>query len=383
MITKLKKNKLLLLLVLGLCIFGMFMIYSASCYSAKSNYGDSFHFVKKQLFGFLLGLGLFFVMVKIDYHKFVKFRWYIMGGALILLALVFVPFIGISSNGARRWIGIGGLTLQSSEVAKFAYVIFVSCYMSKEYKKMTTLKGMLVPLMMGGCTCLLVLLEPNLSVTLCIGSVMLLMLLVGGIQIKHLVMLLIPALCLVPILIVIEPYRLQRLTAYLNPWASPKEEGFQLIQSLYSLGAGGWFGLGYLNSRQKYLFLPFSESDFILSIIGEEFGFVGIILLCIVYLLVIREGIRIALNATDRLGAYLSFGIVCVIAVQMLINFAVVTGSIPPTGIPLPFISAGGTSLSVFMGAIGILVGVEQKQIEATKVKVRKNKVRIKNKKTA
>lgn len=383
MVAKLKKNKLLLILVLGLCVFGMFMIYSASCYSAKSNFGDSFHFVKKQLFGFLLGLVLFFAMLKVDYHKFVKFRWYIMGGALLLLILVFVPFIGISSNGARRWIGVGGVTLQSSEVAKFAYVIFVSCYMSKEYKKMTTFKGMLVPLMMGGCTCLLVLMEPNLSVTLCIGSVMLLMLLVGGIRIKHLFMLLIPALLLVPILIVIEPYRLQRLTAYLNPWASPKEEGFQLIQSLYSLGAGGWFGLGYLNSRQKYLFLPFSESDFILSIIGEEFGFVGIILLCIVYLLVIREGIKIALNATDRLGAYLSFGIVCVIAVQMLINFAVVTGSIPPTGIPLPFISAGGTSLSVFMGAIGILVGIDQTQTQNVKVKVRKNKVRIKNKKMA
>lgn len=380
MLAKIKKNKILLLLVLGLCVFGMFMIYSASCYSAKSNYGDSFHFVKKQLFGFALGLILFFVMLKVDYHKFVKLRWYIMGGALILLILVFVPFIGITSNGARRWIGIGGISLQSSEVAKFAYVIFVSCYMSKEYKKMTTFKGMIVPLLAGGCTCLLVLLEPNLSVTLCIGCVMLLMLLVGGIRIKHLVMLAIPALALVPILIVMEPYRLQRLTAYLNPWASPKEEGFQLIQSLYSLGAGGWFGLGYLSSRQKYLFLPFSESDFILSIIGEEFGFVGIIVLCLVYLLVIREGIKIALNAQDRLGAYMSFGIVCVIAVQMLINFAVVTGSIPPTGIPLPFISAGGTSLSVFMGAIGILtnIGAKENQIEPEFGKKTKRRIKLK-----
>ena len=358
MLTKIKKSKVLVLCVLGLCIFGMFMIYSASCYSAKVNYGDAFHFVKKQLFGFVLGIGLFFLALKVDYHRLVKIRWYIIGGAVILLVLVFVPFIGISSNGARRWIGFGGLTLQSSEVAKFAYVIFVACYMSKEYKKIPTFQGMIVPLLVGGCICLLVLLEPNLSVTLCIGCVMLCMLLVGGIRMKHLLMLSIPALLLVPILIIIEPYRLQRLTAFLNPWGSPKDEGFQLIQSLYSLGAGGWFGLGYLGSRQKYLFLPFSESDFILSIIGEEFGFVGIVVLCIAYLVVIKEGIKIALHTKDRLGAYMSFGIVCVIAIQTLINFAVVTGSIPPTGIPLPFISAGGTSLSVFLGGIGLLVSI-------------------------
>ncbi len=382
MVTKLKKNWLLLLLVLGLIIFGMMMIYSASSYSAQQNYGDSFHFVKKQLFGFVLGIVLFFIAAKIDYHKFVKFRYYIIGFAVIMLILVFVPFIGISSNGARRWVGFGPISIQSSEIAKFAYVIFVSCYMSMHYKKMSTWKGFLPPLMVGGLICVLVLLEPNLSVTLCIGCVMLIMLLVGGIRLKHLLILAIPALLLVPVLIIIEPYRLQRLTAFLDPWASPKDEGFQLIQSLYSLGAGGWFGLGYGNSRQKYLFLPFSESDFILSIIGEEFGFIGIIVLCLVYLLIIREGIRIALNAQDRLGAYMSFGIVCVIAVQMLINFAVVTGSIPPTGIPLPFVSAGGTSLSVFMGVIGILCNVSNNEVNKeenknkTSSKIKKRKLK-------
>lgn len=352
------KCKTIIILTLCLCIFGMLMIYSASYYGAEIRYGDSFYFVKKQLIGFVLGLALFFFALFFDYHKFYKLRWYIIGGSLLLLALVFVPGFGITSNGARRWIGLAGFTIQSSEIAKFGFVIFAACYLSKNYEKMKTFKGTFPILISGGLTCLLILLEPNLSVTLCVGIVMLAMLFVGGIRWKHFLIILIPALALVPVLIIMEPYRLQRLTAFLNPWANPQEEGFQLIQSLYSLGGGGLFGVGLFNSRQKYLFLPFSESDFIFSIIGEEFGYVGCILLCIVFVILIAQGIKIAMNANDRLGSYLAFGITMIIATQLLINIAVVTGSIPPTGIPLPFISAGGTSLSVFMGAIGILCNV-------------------------
>jgi cell division protein FtsW len=175
---------------------------------------------------------------------------------------------------------------------------------------------------------------------------------------KHFIILSIPALALVVGLILIEPYRLDRLMAFLNPWANPKEEGYQLIQSLYSLGAGGLFGVGLFNSRQKYLFLPFAESDFIFAIIGEELGFVGALLVISIYIIIIALGIKISLNAKDRLGTYLASGITSVIAIQLLINIAVVSGSIPPTGIPMPFISAGGTSLSVFIGAIGILCNV-------------------------
>ena len=348
----------LIVLVLFLCLFGMVMIYSASSYSSEKLYGDSFHFVKKQLFGFLLGIVMFIVGYKFDYHKFYKLRFYIFVLSLILLALVFVPGIGISANGARRWIGFGGLNLQSSEVAKFGFVIFSSCYLSKNYKKTKTFKGILPILMAGGSICLLVMLEPNMSVTMCIGMVMIIMLIIGGMSFKHFIILAIPALALVVLLILIEPYRLSRLMAFINPWANPKEDGYQLIQSLYSLGAGGLFGVGLFNSRQKYLFLPFAESDFIFAIIGEELGFVGAVLILSVYILIIAIGIKISINATDRLGSYLSAGIVSVIAIQLLINIAVVTGSIPPTGIPMPFISAGGTSLSVFMGAIGILCNV-------------------------
>lgn len=352
------KNKRILLYMLLLCLFGFLMIYSASFYSADIKYGDSFYFVKKQLGGFLLGVIVLLFAMRFDYHKLFKLRWWIILISIILLLLVFVPGIGISANGARRWIGIAGITIQSSEIAKFGFVVFAASYMSKNYRRMKDFVGLIPVIASGGIICLLILLEPNLSVTLCVGMVLVSMLFIGGIKSKHFLIILIPALLLVPVLIIMEPYRLQRLMAFINPWANPKEEGFQLIQSLYSLGSGGLFGVGLFNSRQKYLFLPFSESDFIFSIIGEELGFVGCVLLCVLYILLIYEGIKISYFASDRFGGYLAAGITSLISAQLLINIAVVTGSIPPTGIPLPFISAGGTSLMVFMGAIGVLMNI-------------------------
>ena len=354
------RSILLITLVIFLCIFGMVMIYSASSYSSAELYSDSMHFVKKQILGFLLGLAVLIFTANFDYHKYYKYRWYIVGISLILLALVFVPGIGVTANGARRWIGIAGLNLQSSEVAKFGFVIFSACYLSKNYEKTKTFRGILPILVVGGSICLLVILEPNMSITMCIGLVMILVLIVGGLTAKHFIILSIPAILLAIGLILIEPYRFARLIAFINPWANPKEEGYQLIQSLYSLGAGGLFGVGLFNSRQKYLFLPFAESDFIFAIIGEELGLVGAILVISIYITIIALGIKISLNAKDRLGTYLSFGITSVIAVQLLINIAVVTGSIPPTGLPLPFISAGSTSLVVFMSAIGVVLNINK-----------------------
>ena len=374
---KSKANIKLVILVVILTLFGMLMIYSASSYSADVNYGDSFYFVKKQAFGLLIGLGIMMGAFFFDYHKYQKLRWYILGIGLIMLVLVFIPGISISNYGARRWIGFGGFSIQSSEIAKFAFVIFAASYMSKNYQKMKTFKGFIPVVLAGGLTCLLILLEPNLSVTLCVGMVMLSMLVIGGINMKWFIAILIPALLLVPILIIIEPYRLQRLVAFINPWENPVDEGYQLIQSLYSLGAGGFFGVGLFNSRQKYLFLPFSESDFIFSIIGEEFGFFGCLLVCLIYVLIIAQGLKISLRAKDRLGSYLAFGITAVIAFQVLINIAVVTGSIPPTGIPLPFVSAGGTSLMVFLGAVGVLLNIDkQSKAEFVPVNIKQPKLK-------
>lgn len=355
----------LIIISFGLSLFGLLAIYCASSYNGQVNYSDSFYFVKKQFIGLILGTIVFIIACKFDYHKFDKIKWYIIGISIIMLILVFVPGISISANGARRWIGFGSFSIQSSEVAKFGFVIFASCYMAKYFDSKNKLKLYLPVIFFGGLICSLVLLEPNLSVTLCIGMVLLLLLWVGGINYKAFLFILIPALILLPILIIAEPYRIQRLMAFINPWANPMEEGFQLIQSLYSLGAGGLFGVGIFNSRQKYLFLPFSESDFIFSIIGEEFGFLGCVILIIVYATLIIQGIKIALNSLDRCGSYMAFGITMIIAMQLIINLCVVTGLIPPTGIPLPFISAGGSSLVVFFGGIGVLVNIATSSLKS------------------
>lgn len=380
MLKTIKKNWVLVGLVFLLIMLGMVFIYSASSYSAQIKYDDSFYFVKKQLVGFLMGIAVMLFCINFNYANFVKLRWWVVAISIVLLLLVFVPGLGKNNLGANRWITIGGFSLQSSEVAKFGFVIFSACYLAKHYNKTKIFWGIVPIMAVGGVICLLILLEPNLSVTLCVGCVMLIMLVIGGMRAKHFLIILIPAICLVPILIIIEPYRLQRLMAFLDPWASPKEEGFQLIQSLYALGSGGLFGVGLFNSRQKYLFLPFSESDFIFSIIGEELGFVGCVLVILIYSVVIWKGVKIALNAKDRLGCYLAGGITSVIAVQLLINIAVVTGSIPPTGIPLPFMSAGGTSLMVFMGAVGILLNIskdEQKDFNFNVFKIKKHAKKV------
>lgn len=360
----LKKSKchsdiiIISLLVGVLVIFGCIMVYSASFYSANYHYGNKYFFLFKQLLGVVLGVFAMITLTFIDYHLLNKYKWFIVGGTFLLLALVFVPGLGMESYGAKRWVSLLGFSIQPSEIAKFALVIFTAGYMSDHHDKVKTFKGLLPVLIVGGLMCILIMLEPSMSVTMCIAFVTLFMLIIGGMSKKHTLMFSIPAGAMVPLLIVLEPYRLKRLLAFIDPWASPQGEGFQLIQSLYSLGDGGWFGVGLFNSRQKYLFLPFAESDFILSIIGEEIGFVGTTLLMAVFFLLVYRLIKIALSAKDRFGAMLVSGVAFIIAVQTLLNIAVVTGSIPPTGLPLPFISSGGTSVMVFMAGIGICLNV-------------------------
>ena len=352
--------KFMFVLVLFLSLFGILMVYSASAYSAKTYYNNAEYFLIKQAVGVFVGIIFLVFMANFDYKKLEKLKWPLLIVGIILLILVFVPGIGVSNYGARRWIRLPGFTIQSSEIAKFCFIIFVASYLSKASGKIKKFKGLLPVLIVGGVVCLLIMLEPNMSITMCVGLVMIAMLFVGGIKAKHFFILSIPAIALVFLLIIIEPYRLDRLMAFINPWANPKGEGYQLIQSLYSLGAGGLFGVGLFNSRQKYLFLPFSESDFIFSIIGEEFGFFGSIFVLLLFFIVIVLGIKIGLRAKDRFGCFLSVGISVIIAVQVLLNVAVVTGSIPPTGLPLPFISAGSTSLMVFLGAIGVILNIDK-----------------------
>lgn len=294
-----------------LLAFGVLMVFSASSYVAETNYGDKYYFMYKQLFGVLLGIAVMTGLYFVDYHKLLRVKYFIIIVSFVLLILVFVPGIGVENYGAKRWIKFPFFTLQSSEVAKFGFVIFAAAYMAKNHERTCKFRFLLPVIAVGASMCLLIILEPNMSVTVCLALVMLAVLFIGGARLKHFTYMLIPMALAVPVLIIIEPYRLNRLTAFLDPWANPLEEGYQLIQSLYALGSGGFFGVGLFNSRQKYLFLPFAESDFIFSVIGEEFGLLGAACVMGVYCIVISRIVRIAQKAPDREGCYLSGGNCC------------------------------------------------------------------------
>ena len=270
--------------------------------------------------------------------------------------------MGVENYGAKRWISLGGFTIQPSEIAKFCYIIFIAGYYGKNPEKVKSFKGMLLPLLFGGIICILIMLEPNMSITMCVGMLMIAMLFASGVKFKNLLIICIPILVLVPVLIIAEPYRLKRLLAFINPWASPKGEGYQLLQSLYALGSGGWFGVGLFNSRQKYRFLPFAESDFILSVIGEELGFIVTAILFLVMLLLCYRGYKVAIKSKNFYSYLLAVGIITIFAIQIAVNALVVTGSIPPTGLPLPLISSGNTSLLVFMSAFGLLYNITKEE---------------------
>lgn len=372
-------NLSILASVIVLSSFGLLMIYSASSYNAKVYFDNRFYYLSSQLIGFVLGVIMLSTTYMIDYKVYARFKWLFFGVGIALLLLVFVPGIGIEKLGAKRWIGIGGFSMQPSEAAKFCFVIFCAAVASgasrvsadNAYLKSQTfhndsaqdvlsIKKILLILGAGGGFCGLILAEPNLSITLCLGITMFIMLFLCGARKKHLGLLLAPVLVFLPVLLVAEPYRVRRLVAFIDPWATPKAEGFQLIQSLFGLGNGGLFGVGFGNSTQKYMFLPFSESDFIFSIVGEEFGFLGCILFMAVLGFLIFKIFQVGINCKDNFGKYLCFGVGVVIFVQSFLNLAVVTGSIPPTGLPLPFISFGGTSLAVFLGAVGIVLNVHK-----------------------
>lgn len=367
-----KNDPILVAAVTGLTLFGILMVYSASSYAAKTAYGNEYYYLIKQAVGAALGLAAMTACAFIDYHVLIKLRYPLLGLSYLMLVLVFVPHIGVENYGAKRWINLPFFTIQASEIAKFGFIVFSAAYMAKNYRKMTSFRALVPILAVGGSICVLIILEPNMSVTMCVGLTMFAMMFVGGAKIKHFAILAVPALAVVPILIVIEPYRLQRLTAFLDPWASPLGEGYQLIQSFYALGSGGLFGVGLFNSRQKHLFLPFGESDFIFSVIGEEFGFVGSALVIAVYVVLIWRIVRIAKNAPDHFGCYFSAGIAAIIAIQTAVNVAVVSGSIPPTGLPLPFVSSGSSSLIVFCASVGFVLSVERRSHKSIECLVRK-----------
>lgn len=349
-----------LVAVIVLAAYGVVCVYSASSYNAQVQYGDAFFFCRKQLIGFCIGLVAMIAIAFLPYEKLRKTGLPALIVSLVLLALVFIPGVGKSNYGATRWIGFGSFTIQPSEIAKYGLILFIAGYFAKNPARMRTFTGILPVLGAGLSVCVLIMLEPNMSVTMCVGAIMAGMIFLSGTSKKALAVIAVPALCLVPVLIAAEPYRLQRLSAFLDPWASPKEEGYQLIQSLYAIANGNLFGTGLFQSRQKYRFLPFAESDFILSVIAEETGFFGVLALFALIGFIVWRGFRIAKRCDNFYGYMLVSGIMLAFAVQTALNALVVSGCIPPTGLPLPLVSAGNTSLVVTMCGMGIVYGVSR-----------------------
>ena len=352
-------DKPLAFAAVALACVGMLFIYSASSYSAKLEFGDAFHYVETQAIAAVLGIAVMLAVSFVRPEKLKRSAFLLYAAGVLLLAALFIPGLGVESYGAKRWINLGFFTVQPSEYAKFAMVLFLAAFAAK--RGVGTFPRALVFLAAAGAVCLLLLAEPNMSVTICVGAVAFALLFAAGAKPAHLIIILVPVAVCGVALVVAEPYRVRRLLAFLDPWSSPLDEGYQLIQSYYALGSGGLFGVGLFSSRQKYLFLPFAESDFILSVIGEETGFFGVLCVLALFAVIAVRGTLIALRARDAFSCYAAAGVTAVITVQALMNAAVVCGAVPPTGLPLPFVSAGGSSLVCCFAAVGVLLSVSRR----------------------
>ena len=341
-----------------LSAIGLLFIYSASCYSAELTYGDPFRYVETQAVALVLGVVAMLALSFLRPEKLQKAAAPLFLLGIALLAAVFIPGLGVESYGAKRWLDLGFFTVQPSEYAKYAMAVFLAAFAAK--RGVHTFPRALFFLASAGVVCLLLLMEPNMSVTLCVGAAAFALLFAAGAKPSHLIVILVPVVICGVAFVVAEPYRVRRLLAFLDPWASPLDEGYQLIQSYYALGSGGLFGVGLFASRQKYLFLPFAESDFILSVIGEETGFFGVLGVLSLFAVAVTRGALIAVRARDRFSCYTAAGITALLGVQVLMNAAVVCGAVPPTGLPLPFVSSGGTSLVCSFAAVGVLLAVSR-----------------------
>lgn len=356
----------LLFAIALLCAFGLVMLFSASYYYAQNTAAtkyDGFFYLKSQAMYLAVGLVAMYVVSRVDYHFFDKIRVFALVGTLALMLLVLIPGLGVDRNGAQRWLKIPGtsFTFQPSELAKFALIVYMAGFMSRRPQAMKNLtKGVFPMLFIMGAFGLVLLLQKNMSMMVIMMMTGVVMLFLGGAEIKHLLLLAGIAVPILVVAVLMKEYRISRVLMFMDPWESTEKGAYQLRQALIALGAGGVFGQGLNFSRQKLLFLPYGESDFIFAIIGEELGFIGCTLLILAYLFIIYRGIRIAMRCKDRFGSLMAAGITAVIGMQAAINIAVATSSIPPTGQTLPFVSAGGTSLMIFLAAAGILLNISR-----------------------
>ena len=356
-----KFDYILLFSVVMLSLFGLMMIYSSSCVWANYKFNNSYHYVINQFIFFLIGLFIMIIISKIDYKIYYKYSNMILFICFILLVLVLIPGIGSVRNGSRSWFGIGGFGIQPSEACKIGLIIFTSKYLSLNEKYIKSFfKGVLPILFIVLIFFGLIMLQPDLGTGVILFLSIISILFIAGVDLKFFIFGGVVGVIGVIILILIAPYRMNRITSFMNPWEDALGTGFQIIQSLYAIGPGGLLGTGYLNSVQKHFYLPEPQTDFIFSIICEEFGVVGSIIVVGLFFIVFYRGIKISLKCSDSFSKYLCFGILFQLIFQTIMNLFVVIGLIPVTGVTLPFISYGGSSLLISMVSMGIILNISR-----------------------
>jgi len=356
-----KINIVLLFSIILISLFGLLMIYSASYVWAEYKFDDPFKFLKTQSIFLLLGYIIMFIVSNIDYKKYYSKSNLIFGICFILLILVLVPGIGTVRNGSRSWFGIGGFGIQPSEFTKLGLIIFTAKYLTKNNRELKNIKKGVLPILVVLFLVFgLIMLQPDFGTGVVIVVSIIVLLFISGVKMNFFIKIGILGLIGISVLILIAPYRMTRIVSFLNPWSDPLGSGFQMIQSLYAIGPGGLLGLGLGNSVQKHFYLPEPQTDFIFSIISEEFGFMGILIVASLFVVIIYQGIKISISCEDHFGKYLSFGIIFSLAFQTLLNLMVVVGLIPVTGVTLPFLSYGGSSLIITLISMGIILNISK-----------------------
>lgn len=354
-----KFNIPLFISITVLSLFGLLMVYSSSYIWAEYKYNDPYKYLKSQGLFLILGIITMLIVSKIDYKKYYKYSSKIFSACFILIILVL--FIGTERNGSKSWFGIGSFGIQPSEFMKLAMIIFTSKYLYNNKKDIGNIKKGILPIL--GLTLIifiLIMLQPDFGTGIILVMGVIGLLFVGGVDLKFFLKIAILGILGIIGLIIAAPYRLKRILSFLNPWTDPLGSGFQIIQSLYAIGPGGLFGFGLGSSRQKHFYLPEPQTDFIFSIISEEFGFMGVLIVSSLFFFIIYKSIKIALKCEDLFGKYLAFGIVFILAFQATLNLSVVIGLLPVTGVTLPFLSYGGSSLLITLASMGIILNISK-----------------------
>ena len=354
-----KFNLSLFISVIILSLFGLLMVYSSSSIWAEYKFDDPFKYVKNQGLFLIIGIIIMYIVSKIDYKKYYKYASKIFLICFTLIVLVLI--VGTERNGSKSWFGIGSFGIQPSEFMKLAMIIFTSKYLYNNKKDIGNIKKGVMPIL--GLTLIifiLIMLQPDFGTGVILVMGVIGLLFIGGVDLKFFFKIGLLGVIGIVCLIIAAPYRLKRILSFLNPWSDHLGSGFQIIQSLYAIGPGGLFGYGLGGSRQKHFYLPEPQTDFIFSIISEEFGFMGVIIVSGLFVFIIYEAIKIALKCEDLFGKYLAFGIIFMLAFQAVLNLSVVIGLIPVTGVTLPFLSYGGSSLLITLASMGIILNISR-----------------------